>query len=102
MIKKESDLEEIYDRSLEQMIVDIVHVRDKGCPYCHKPVDIIEQGLGAITLDIFNAELCHTIPLTWFGAALDVTAKNSGLPLKCGVRGSPLASLAAKSGTARR
>lgn len=57
MIKKESDLEEIYDWSLEQMIVDIVHVRDKGCPYCHQPVDIIEQGLGAITLDIFNAEL---------------------------------------------
>ena len=57
MIKKESDLEDLYDWFLEQMVTDIVHVRDKGCPYCHQPVDIIEQGLGAITLDIFNAEL---------------------------------------------
>ena len=57
MIKKEGDLEEIYGWSLDQMINDIEHIREKGCPYCLQPVDIIEQGLGAITLDILNANL---------------------------------------------
>lgn len=55
-IRGEGDLEELYGWSLVQMINDINHVIEKGCPCCLQLVNVAEEGLGIVTLDILNPD----------------------------------------------
>ena len=57
VIKDPEDLEGIYGWSLDRMIAGIGQVITEGCPYCQEPIDIVEHGLGIVTLDIFNPDL---------------------------------------------
>jgi len=57
IIGSEDELEDMYGWSLDRMIDGIKHVMEKGCTYCGQPVKTAEEGLGAITLDIFNTDL---------------------------------------------
>jgi hypothetical protein len=54
MIKNGDDLEELYGWELERMIRDIRRTLKEGCSYCLQKIDAIEQGLGSLTLDIFD------------------------------------------------
>jgi hypothetical protein len=52
VIENQDDLGEFYGWSLDRMIDDIKRAMEKECPYCDSPVNVVELGLGNITLDI--------------------------------------------------
>lgn len=56
LIKSQADLEELYGWSIDRMMEDIKRVLREGCSYCLQKIDVIEQGLGVVTLDILDPQ----------------------------------------------